>query len=138
MPLIAAHLKSGATKSCGCKRRKNLHPKWNGIGDISGNYIDSIKRGAKSRSLDFTITKEYIWDLFLKQDRKCALSGVDIVINFQVSYGLKHTASLDRIDSTRGYIEGNVQWVHQDINYMKSNYTQKYFIDICKKIAKRN
>lgn len=44
------------------------------------------------------------------------------------------TASLDRIQNDKGYIEGNVQWVHKDINRMKNIFEQNYFIDICKKI----
>jgi archaellum component FlaC len=43
--------------------------------------------------------------------------------------------SLDRIDSKLGYIEGNVQWLHKDVNYMKQEYSQEYYIDICKKVA---
>jgi len=45
------------------------------------------------------------------------------------------TASLDRIDSSKGYVKGNLQWVHKDINMMKNHYNQKYFIEICKKVA---
>lgn len=45
---------------------------------------------------------------------------------------------LDRIDSSKGYIEGNVQWVHKDVNMMKQNYSQKYFIEMCKKIYETN
>jgi hypothetical protein len=43
----------------------------------------------------------------------------------------KNTASLDRIDSSRGYIEGNVQWVHKMANMCKQHYSQKRFIDMC-------
>ena len=49
----------------------------------------------------------------------------------------KTTASLDRIDSNKGYVEGNVQWVHVDVNYMKLDYDQDYYINICRLIAKR-
>ena len=45
------------------------------------------------------------------------------------------TASLDRIDSSKGYVIGNVQWVHKDINIMKNKFDNQYFIDMCKKIA---
>jgi archaellum component FlaC len=42
------------------------------------------------------------------------------------------TASLDRVDSAKGYIKGNVQWVHKDINMMKQQYSQEYFIQMCR------
>lgn len=38
--------------------------------------------------------------------------------NKDIPFG--HLASLDRIDSSKGYIEGNVQFVSTPINYMKN------------------
>lgn len=43
--------------------------------------------------------------------------------------------SLDRIDSNKGYVEGNVQWVHKDVNMMKQSYSNERFIGICCMIA---
>lgn len=40
-------------------------------------------------------------------------------------------ASLDRIDSSQGYIKGNVQWVHKDINKMKFDLSQDRFLELC-------
>jgi hypothetical protein len=48
------------------------------------------------------------------------------------------TASLDRIDSSKGYVIDNVQWLHRDINMMKQRFSQEYFINICKHIAENN
>ena len=45
------------------------------------------------------------------------------------------TASLDRIDSSKGYVKGNVQWVHKDINKMKTDFEQSIFIKLCKSVA---
>jgi hypothetical protein len=74
---------------------------------------------------------EYVWNLFLSQDRKCALSGIPI--GFQDRSG--STASLDRIDNSKGYVIGNVQWVHKDVNIMKHTHSQDYFIGLCATIA---
>jgi hypothetical protein len=46
------------------------------------------------------------------------------------------TASLDRIDSSKGYIEGNLQWVHKNINMLKGNMLDNTFIEWCHKISK--
>ena len=48
------------------------------------------------------------------------------------------TASLDRIDSSKGYILGNIQLVHRDVNRIKSDFEQDYFIKICKLISLKN
>jgi hypothetical protein len=109
---------------------------WKGFGGLSGTYWNQIRFSAKIRKLEFAITKEYVWNLFLKQNGKCAISGIDIILS---TYRYDNpTASLDRIDSTIGYIPSNIQWIHKDINRMKSNFSDEYFISICIKIAKAN
>lgn len=45
------------------------------------------------------------------------------------------TASLDRIDSLKGYTLDNVQWIHKDLNYMKCDYEENEYIEWCKKVA---
>ena len=137
--VYATHLIQGKSIRClKCKPRGKNHHQWKGFGDISGDYWDSIKRGAngskgRRKPLDFSITIHYAWDLYLKQNKKCALSGQQIRINYNQREN--HTASLDRIDSSIGYIEGNVQWVHKDINMMKRTYDENYFIKMCKLVA---
>ena len=57
---------------CGrCNNRKYF-------GEISGSYYSAIKRGAKAREYEFNISHEYIWNLFLQQNRKCALTGIEL------------------------------------------------------------
>lgn len=45
------------------------------------------------------------------------------------------TASFDRIDSSEGYTQGNVQWVHTMVNMCKNKYPQVDFIQMCKAVA---
>ena len=51
---------------------------------------------------------------------------------------LDTTASVDRIDSSGGYVESNVQWVHKDVNKMKMDIPQNQFIEYCKIISSHN
>lgn len=39
-----------------------------------------MKRNAKKRNIYWSddLTIEYLWDLYLKQDKKCALTGLEI------------------------------------------------------------
>ncbi len=92
-----------------------------------------IKRAAKKRNIPWEIEIDEAWHIFIGQERKCALSGIPIGFD----PGNK-TASLDRIDSSLGYVSGNIQWVHKDVNNMKGVYPQSYFIDICTKISAAN
>lgn len=140
--VLKTHLRQGNTTSCGCDRPKGKsHVQWDGVGDMSGNFwYNHVVRSAsgekgRRKALDLSITKEYVWNLFLLQNRRCALSG-QVLIFPTGSKDRNYTCSLDRIDSSLGYIEGNVQWVHKDINMMKNKYNNEYFIQVCKNIAK--
>lgn len=110
------------------------------FGEIHQSYLCILKIRATNRNLEFNLTGEYLWSLFLKQNRKCALSGIDI--GFPKTWGPKSktqiTASIDRIDSTKGYVVGNVQWVHKTINVMKMDLPVEDFIALCKKITDHN
>jgi hypothetical protein len=111
------------------------HHSYKGYEFITGTYYSSIKLSAKSRNHKFLISIEYINQLLIDQDHKCNISNLPIILG---NSKVKSTASLDRINSKLGYIEGNVQWVHTMIQRMKSDFDQSEFIKMCKKIAENN
>lgn len=140
--------KKNSTTSCGCygkeKQKEAMHNlrreksyNWLGYGDMPGTYFCLLKSNAKSKNRKFELSKEYLWNLFLQQNKKCILSGLDLCFNSKQSK-YDGNASLDRIDSSEGYIEGNVQWVHKDINYMKQEYSVDYLIEMCRKVVLQN
>jgi len=100
--------------------------------DISGYFFSRTRHNALNRGFDFDITIHQMWDLFLKQSKRCALSGIDLTLAMDIN---KVTASLDRIDGREGYSIDNVQWVHKDINIMRNTLTVTEFVDYCRKVA---
>lgn len=106
-----------------------------GYEDISGSFVARLKAGAFQRNLSYELSNKFLWDLFIKQNKKCCLSGLDLYFTFSFKEDESGTASLDRIDSTKGYVEDNVQWVHKDINMMKRVFSDNYFIDTCIKVV---
>jgi hypothetical protein len=118
-------------------RGKN-HKSWKGCGELSSDLFTTIKLNARDRKLTFDLTIEFLWDLFLKQDGKCALSKIPIYLNEKCSDKKYKTATLDRIDSNKGYIVGNVQWLHRDINKMKNNFPEDYFFKMCELVSSNN
>lgn len=122
----------GQNKHLRKPKLNNKSPSWKGYKEISRTYFGSIIKSAKERNIPFEITIEYIWDLFLSQNRKCALSNVDIAFNtVGQKYKRFQTASLDRINSKMGYIKGNVQWVHKTLNHMKMALDEDEFVKWC-------
>lgn len=130
---------SGRIKSCGCLvgrkivERLKKNNKWRKYEDISGKFWIALKQSAKVRNHEFKITIKYIWDLFIKQNKRCSLSNLPL--NFEKKEGTFYP-SLDRIDSNFGYIEGNVQWTCKEINMMKWKLKQEDFLFFCKQIIK--
>jgi hypothetical protein len=125
-------LKLGISWGCDCVRRKHNSCFWKGIGEIPGRYLNRIKHTAELKNIKMSVNKKYLWKLFLKQNRKCSLSGLDI--GFGSSRNEDTTASLDRIDSNKGYIKGNVWWVHKNINIMKNDFSVEKFKELCKMV----
>ena len=76
---------------------------------------------------------EEMWEQWLIQDGKCKLTGKKLLLHTRK--GNNTTASLDRIDSSKGYTKDNIQWIHKDIQRMKTNFDNEYFIEICKKVS---
>lgn len=112
--------------------KKKNHKNWRGFGDIPKHYWINIKNGANSRNIPFILKIEEAWDLFLRQNKKCALSNIDLEFG---NYQEKTSASLDRIDSNGIYELKNVQWLHRDVNFAKQNLSDQYFVLLCKKIV---
>ena len=129
--------------SCGChsKNRWNMvgnkNPAFTGIGEIPSAWFGELKRNAKRRGIDFSLTIEYLWGLYLKQEKKCALTGEQIYFG-RVRRHQETNASLDRINNSIGYSEGNVRWVLKPVNIMRGSYDTEYYIQICNLIAKTN
>lgn len=104
---------------------------------ISKSFWTRIVNGAIWRNLEISIDREWAYQLFLSQNKKCRLSDLDLTFpkNTKEMEDGDGTASLDRIDSNKGYIPGNVQWVHKFVNKLKTDFPQETFLFLCKKIS---
>jgi len=113
----------GISKKCrGCMGRENF----TGYEDLGGYHLNQIQRSAKKRNLEYKVTPEYLWKLLEAQDFKCVLTGEPIKLSRTIDNKTKvQTASLDRIDSKKGYVEGNVRWIHKVVNQMRSYRSYK-------------
>jgi hypothetical protein len=132
------NLRKRHTKSCGCLMHQEASDsaRWTGHGKLSGFFWRDIcgKATRGSRTLEFTLTIKEAWEIFESQDERCALTGWKLSINRSNKGQSTRTASLDRIDSTRGYVASNSQWVHKDVNKIKLATAQSDFIHACKEI----
>lgn len=97
--------------------------------------VTVAKQRAARRGLDCTITRDYLFDLYQLQEGACALSGTPMTTI--AGQGRQRTnISVDRIDSSLGYVPGNVQLVCDYVNTAKGDLSQAEFLDMCRKVAR--
>ena len=122
-------LRLGKTKTCGCRKGITSKRNWQGYKNVSKSKWRVIGQNALQRNLEFSITIEFISNLFDKQNKKCALSGMELD---------SKNMSLDRINSNLGYTKNNVQWLHKKINKLKGKYSDNELIELCRKVSEHN
>lgn len=83
------------------------------------------------------ITVDYLKHLWAAQNGKCPYTGWNLIMPSWKKPKTPHTASLDRLDSSKGYLQGNVQFVSVMANLAKSDFTEDEMIKFCQAIASK-
>ena len=131
-------------KSCVLNVAKTKHPETHKIKSQNRSaspraFISSILYHATNRKQDlgFNLDLDYLVKIFEEQSGCCAISGIEMT--YLAGSGRTLTnISIDRIDSSRGYLRGNVQLVCDIVNRMKSNMTQEELLFWCEKILRKS
>jgi hypothetical protein len=101
------------------------------------SWLRTYEVGAKSRGLLFQINAKDVRELYDEQEGLCALSGLPILLPLSSRYA-SVTASIDRIDNSKGYTKNNIQLVHKKVNMLRGPMSVEDFVDICKMVAEYN
>lgn len=88
------------------------------------------------RYKEVNITIEDVKNQWDSQNGICPYSGIKLQL--KDSENIIYKPSIDRIDSSKGYIKGNIQFTSIAINFMKSNMSHEETITLCKFIALHN
>ncbi len=99
------------------------------------SYIKTVKNNAAKREIVFDLTIEQVSAQYEKQSRKCHFSGLPIGFDNLGTKRNRHTASIDRLDSDKGYTADNICIVHKDINKMKNVFSVDQFTEYCRLVA---
>lgn len=122
------------------------NPRYKKMDDLSRWFVfktKNIKNSAKTRNLDFDLDAHYLMDMYKKQNGLCFYTGIPMQMAITENWGeLKCAApdilSVDRVDSSIGYLKGNVVLCCTAINKMKSNYSQVFLYNILGAIATKH
>jgi hypothetical protein len=97
--------------------------------------LKNLKTKAKLRSnKEFNLQESDMLDAWGKQNGLCAYTKLPLV----ATANQFNTISLDRIDSSKGYIPENIQLVCAAINKMKQEYTEEMFLLFCHLVTHNN
>lgn len=89
-------------------------------------YMKSI--GLRKDKHECDIDLAYLKELWESQQGRCAYTGLPLrTRNHKTGRALIDVASLDRIDSSKGYVKGNVQFVSAALNLAKSDLPDSEF-----------
>lgn len=124
----------------------------NSLGDCKGKIslipADAIKRKkdeysdlrvfmrlARRRDNEQDLTLDYLKNLWEQQNGTCPLTGWVLSLDRKAK---PNQASLDRIDSNKGYVQGNVRYIALIANLCKWSFTDEQVIEFCKAVVKNN
>lgn len=119
------------------RRSRKSDPSQFGITEYAALKYRAASKSRSGRTMEFDLTPDYIQDLFNKSNGKCALTG--IAFDMQLGKHRKrnpYRPSVDRIDSTKGYIQGNIQIVLSIVNTMRLDYSDDVITNVIKEWSK--
>jgi hypothetical protein len=115
--------------------KRNTKPPPHGkLKDEFSRFRDHMRR-IRNRGKEYDIDVEYLKEIWDNQKGKCPYTGVEMILK---GYNKKDNnnplfyASVDRIDSNKGYIKDNIQWVCKPINFLKNDFIHEDVITMCK------
>jgi len=100
-------------------------------------YIKVAKKTSKQNNKNFNIDCKYLKELWLKQNGLCPITNQKLELRTYRQNSISHpySASIDRIDCSKGYIKGNVRFVALIFNYARNIFSDDQVIDFCKKVT---
>lgn len=96
-------------------------------------------RKIKDRDPNCNITLEDMLEIWNQQEGKCVYSKVELQPSKnKQSNNQIYTLSVDRIDSSKGYIKDNIQFISIAMNHMKNNMTHQETLELIEILKNNN
>ena len=125
------NLMNGSSTQCrtcgnedaGVKRRT-------GYKDISGDYWSQIINNSNKKGIHFDVRIEDAWELYIGQNKCCAISGIPINFSGYPHDSKETNAVLSLIDTEVEFTLDNIQWLDKSIAKMKGKMNNDNFIEL--------
>ena len=116
--MFITHNHSTCKKCMQTRRKDNINK------DMAKKLLENSKRSYRDRTNieGYNLTLEYIQELLEKQDYKCYYTKTSLEIGSKLT-----NPTLDRVDSSKGYLQGNVVICTEIANTMKNDLSMEEF-----------
>jgi hypothetical protein len=95
-------------------------------------YLRSTaKANAKRTKKEFCLSNEYLYELWESQNGLCYYTNQPM----EWGIGGPNKVSIDRFDSSKGYIESNVVLCRYKVNIMKNDLSLEMFVNIAEQVV---
>ena len=94
----------------------------------------------RDNAKSINVNLDQLWEIGEKQDWKCAYTGTPLEFSRGGDFGNNtnpNSCTIDRINSSIGYWESNVQLITWQVNCAKNAMTHEQFLELCKLVTKR-
>jgi len=96
------------------------------------------KKRAKDKGRDYSLSAKIVGQMWRAQDYRCFYTKIEMLPYHPNIKRNPYAASIDRIDSSKGYTPDNCVLCLYVVNRMKSDMPLDEFLSICHSISKEN
>lgn len=119
------------------KRRKEWY---NTIKGRMYDLFSAARERARKKNLPIDIDLEYLLELYETQNKQCALTGMDFILEEKNKNYKRFTPfgpSIDKIDHTKGYTKDNIRLVCVMVNLSLNTFGDECFDKMCEAYIKK-
>jgi hypothetical protein len=119
-------------------RQENFEDVKNILTFLRANLARAANRGDASQKIEVSL--DYVYSVGADQDFVCALTGNELEFTRGGQKWLgkwcnPNSCTIDRIDSDKGYVKGNIQLITWKANCLKQHLDNEELIEFCKDVA---
>jgi hypothetical protein len=142
------------SRSCAASKNNKDHPRpGNPDNLVADNRKDEytqfryfvnrgLYRSKIKKRYDCDLTVEYLKRLWDDQNGICPLTGWELILPTNSSYPWNESnpanASIDRIDNSKGYVQGNIRFVAYIANIARATFTDDQLKEFCKAVVNKS
>lgn len=104
-----------------------------------GRAVSNARSRARKKNIPFDLDRGYVKGLFDLQNGRCFYSDLELSIVKRDANKMHDPfkMTLDCVNPSLGYVEGNVVWCAYCVNALKLKMSKDSMIEICRAIVKK-